>query len=273
MKDLLIGAYTGYSWDQLKNWVSSIKRTGFTGDIILVAFETTQSTVNKLKDEGVEVITLNDSLNYKSRIPIHVERFIFIYHHLKKRQYRYVLTTDVKDVIFQLNPFLWIEKNINEKKIIISSESILYKDEPWGNDNLLSCFGKYIYNELYEKEIYNVGVIAGEYEYVKDLCLHLFTMSTNRPISIVDQAVFNLLVHTQPWKNIVKNVKSEDGWACQLGTTADPNKIESFRPKLLEKEPIIVGDEVFTSAGKKYFIVHQYDRVPTLKNIIEKKYE
>lgn len=272
MKDLIIGAYTNYNWDQLRNWVKSIRYTDFSGDIILIAFNTTRETVDLLKKNGVEVLTINDSLNYKSKIPIHVERFIFIYHYIKNRNYRYVITTDVKDVVFQLNPFIWLENNIENKKIIASSESIRYENEPWGNENLNSTFGKYIYNEFYTKEIFNVGVLAGVFEYVKDLCLHLFTMSINRPIPIVDQAVYNFLIHSHPWKDITKFSKSEDGWACQLGTTADPNKIDSFTPFLLEEKPNLVKNEVYTSTGIKYSIVHQYDRVPFLKEEIDKKY-
>lgn len=273
MKDLLIGAYTKYNWAQLKNWVLSIKDSGFTGDVILIAFETNQNTIDKLKENNIEVISVNKELNYRSNIPIHVERFIFMYHHIKNRNYRYVLTTDVKDVIFQSNPFNWIENNIGNKKLIISSESLKYKDEPWGNENLMQTFGKYIYYEFHEKEIYNVGVIAGHFQYVKDLMLQLFWMSTNRSIPIVDQATFNVMMHTEPWLSITKRVRSEEGWACQLGTTADPNKIDAFRPNLLENIPHIRNGLVFSSKDKKFYIVHQYDRVPDLKVIIDEKYK
>jgi hypothetical protein len=67
--------------------------------------------------------------------------------------------------------------------------------------------------------------------------------------------------------------KSEDGWACQLGTTADPSKIEQFKPFLLEESPKMKDGKVVTSTEKEFSIVHQYDRVPEWKNIIEAKYE
>ena len=272
MKDLVIGGFTRYGWDQLKNWVLSLKDTGYAGDIILIAFETDQTTIDKLTEHGIEVIPVNKELNYRSKIPIHVERFILMYHNIKNRKYTYVLTADVKDVIFQTNPFYWVEHNLKNKKIVISSESLKYKDEPWGNENLLQTFGKYIYNEFSNKEIFNVGVIAGEYEYVKDLLLQLFVMSINRPIPIVDQATFNFLMHTEPWLSVTKRVRSEDGWACQLGTTMDPSKIDAFRPHLLETEPKVRNGLVFTNKDIKYHIVHQYDRIPSLKKYIDEKY-
>lgn len=274
MKDLIIGGYTRYNWMNLKNWVLSAKRSGFKGDIVLIAFNTDTNTVEKLKQEGVIVIPVSENLDYQSKIPIHVERFIHIYHYLKTNssKYRYVVTTDVKDVIFQRNPVEWIENNLHDKNLIISSESIRYKDEPWGNENLMQTFGKYIYQEFKDKEIYNVGVIAGRFEYVKDLVLNLFLMSINRPIPIVDQATYNTIVHTYPMLAITKRTCSEDGWACQLGTTADPQKIESFKPHLLENIPIIHEGKVYTSKKNLFYIVHQYDRVPSLKTSIDIEY-
>lgn len=272
MKDIIIGGYTKYNWNQLKNWVLSIRKTSFTGDVVLIAFETTKETVDKLEKHGVEVFSINKELNYKSKIPIHVERFIFIYHYLKTKKYRYVITTDVKDVVFQKNPVDWLENNIDNYKLVISSESIKYKDEPWGNDNLLQGYGKYVYNEFCNNEIFNVGVVAGEFSYVKDLMLHLFLMSTNRPIPIVDQASFNILINTEPWKSVVKRVRSEDGWACQLGTTADPTKLECFKHNLLENTPKIVENRVYTSLDDLFYIVHQYDRIPHLRTEIDNIY-
>jgi hypothetical protein len=67
-------------------------------------------------------------------------------------------------------------------------------------------------------------------------------------------------------------MNSEDGWAAQLGTTADPSKIEQFRPFLLEAEPKMVEGKVTTSTGKEFTIVHQYDRVPEWRKVIEAKY-
>jgi hypothetical protein len=97
--------------------------------------------------------------------------------------------------------------------------------------------------------------------------------SLNRPIPIVDQAVFNIMVSRHPYVKTSMYMKSEDGWACQLGTTADPSKIDSFRPFLLEPSPKLEGDKVVTSEGIEYTIVHQYDRVPEWKKVIEEKYD
>jgi len=272
MKDLIIGCSTRYTWDQLKYWVNSINRSGFKGDKVLIVFECDKKTVKLLEDNNIIVVPVDESYSYRSAIPVHVERFIHIYHYLSQNKYRYVVTTDVKDVVFQNDPIRWIEENIGDKQLIVGSESLKYKDEPWGDDNLKSTFGEYIYEEYKNETIYNVGTFAGTYQAVKDMAMMLFIMSINRPIPIVDQATFNVMLNCEPWKSTTKYCTSEDGWAAQLGTTADPNKIAYFEPNLLEPKPILHQDYVTTSTGKEFVIVHQYDRIPNLKPHIEKKF-
>jgi hypothetical protein len=148
-----------------------------------------------------------------------------------------------------------------------------YKDEPWGNQNLYETFGPYIYTQFHENTIYNVGVLCGTAEYIKDLALNIFISAINRPIPIVDQSVFNFLVQTQPYKDVVLFTDHDDGFICHAGTTADPSKIEDFRPHLLESEPVFEDGIVKTSKGKPYYIVHQYDRVPEWKTFVEEKYK
>jgi hypothetical protein len=81
------------------------------------------------------------------------------------------------------------------------------------------------------------------------------------------------MVSRHPYWNASMYTVSESGWACQLGTTADPSKVESFKPFLLEPLPKLEGDKVVTSEGIEYTIVHQYDRVPEWKKVIEAKYD
>ena len=109
-KDLIIGAFNNYTdYDVLKPWVQSIKDTGFKGDTVLFAIGTTPELVKKLGEEGVIVI----SIPKNDRMMIHMQRFIHIYDFLKQKDYRYVVSTDVRDVIFQSNPFDYLEDKFN----------------------------------------------------------------------------------------------------------------------------------------------------------------
>lgn len=269
MNNLIIGAFTNYNYNQLKPWVESIDECGFTGDKVMIVGDAAKETIEELEKRNFKIIPMQ-----KMNIPIHVARFLYIYDYLKNtyEQYDYVVTTDVKDVYFQTDPFKWMQENFKYECLVAGSESIKYKDESWGNQNLLETFGQYIYEDFKDNEIYNVGTLGGESEYIKDLVFNIFVSAINRPIPIVDQAVFNVLIQTQPYKNCTYYAKQSDGWACQAGTTVDPSKIEGFRPNLLEAEPYFKDGIVYTSTDKPFAIVHQYDRVPEWKKFIQEKY-
>lgn len=278
MKDLIIGGATNYDWSILKYWVNSINKSGFEGDKVLILMNCDKDTVKKVNDAGFQVVGFQQdaegNLVYPSTgRPPHVERFLHIYNFLHQKDYRYVITTDVKDVIFQKNPVDFIEKFLpSDKNLIFASESMKYKDEPWGNQNLLETFGHMIYDRFKNNEIYNVGVLAGRGYAMRDLILNIFVATQGKPIPICDQSTFNFLISMSPYKETSVYLKSEDGWAAQLGTTGDPSKIDNFRPHLLEPEPIMDKGTITTSAKEPFTIVHQYDRVPYWRHVIEAKY-
>jgi hypothetical protein len=272
-KDLIIGGASGYNYNQLKPWVESINEVcGDNVDKVLVVANISQETREILVQKDFLLI----DMPHMPGVPIHVGRFIAIHNYLKDewRNYRYIVTTDVKDVYFQEDPFKWLEKNNigKEFKLVAGSEGMLYKDEPWGNENLLQTYGQYVYDQFKDNCIYNVGTIGGSSEYVKDLVFNIFTNAINRPIPIVDQAVYNVLLNTQPYKDITFFADQADGWACQAGTTVDPSKIEMFRMFLIEKEPKFEDGIVKTSRDTTFAIVHQYDRVPEWKKHVMKKF-
>jgi hypothetical protein len=268
-KNLIIGGFTNYEINQLKPWVLSAKEVAGDNDVVLVAGRTTEETVKWLANQGVVVIPMAQSEN----VPIHVLRFLSIYEYLRQNwaRYRFVVTTDVKDVYFQKDPFeIMNGLNITGSKLVIASEGLKYKDEPWGDDNLKQAYGPYVYEQFKNNIIYNVGTFGGTSEYVKDMVFNIFTNAINRPIPICDQAVFNVLIGTQPFKDICV---STDYWACEAGTVADPSKIEQFKPNLLCYEPVFKDGVVSTYDGHVFAIVHQYDRVPEWKKFVQEKYK
>lgn len=275
-KSLIIGAFSNYNFNQLKPWVYSIEECGFKGDKVMIAVDPLPIVCDELEKNSFKVVKLP-----RQNIPIHVQRFIHIYEYISQyqHQYKFVITTDVKDVIFQTNPVDWLEAHSIDNdnwSLVAGSESIRYKDEPWGDENLMQSYGPYIHSIFQHKPIYNVGTIGGNAEYVKDLCLNIALNAIGRPIQVCDQAVFNVMIGTQPYLDAVYFAEQKDGWACQAGTVADPTKIEAFRPNLLEPEPVwdngIVKIAAGPWAGKPFCIVHQYDRVPIWRDHIYKKY-
>lgn len=288
--DLIIGGASGYDWNKLKYWVNSIKATGFSGDIVLVATNIKEETVRTLVDNGVQIVLYGqrqsngDVINTSKGAP-HVERFFYIWNFLDSNQdkYRFVTITDTRDVIFQRDPTEFLTKHMAVKSIVCSSEGIHYKDEPWGSENLRQTFGDFFYEKNKNWMIYNVGTIAGYFEDVKDFINILFQMSINRPIPIVDQAVFNYLINLVPFTDNILKTNNKNDWAIQLACTLGAvearsgdigaaGNIQKYLQDYKDIQPTINGATVTNDTGSQYCIVHQWDRIPALKLEIEKKY-
>jgi hypothetical protein len=278
-KDAVIGFITGYKFDKLKPWIKSLEESGFEGDKILVCYDIESNVIDEIGRHGISVIKMPIPQPFN----IVVHRFYHLWQILSKskQKYRYVITTDVADVIFQTNPSKWLDDFSNitgECNIIGSSEGLRYRDEPWGKENMRLSFGPMIQEGMLERGIFNAGVIAGNHDYIRDLALNVFLSCQGSPLYVPggggpDQAAYNVIINMEPWWECLTIADHYDGWACQCGTTVDPNKIDSFRPHLLEGEPVWDGEYALTPYGKKYAIVHQYNRVPEWKEVIEKRYE
>ena len=266
MTDCIIGGCYGYTYDQIKFWINSINRSGFQGDRVLILFDSPDELVQKVQEQGFTVVRAQQDPN----IAPHVMRFIAIYDFLSQREYDRVVTTDVRDVIFQYDPIKWLHDHAFDHKIVCGSEGLYYRDEPWGNQNLYETFGPYIYEKFKNNVIFNVGVLAGDAEYVRDLVLSISVNSLNRPIKICDQAVFNFLIQNKIYEEQTFFARSTDRWATHLGTFADPSKMHHFGPRLLEQGPEFDGTKVNIN-GHPFCIVHQYDRTPW-KQAIEEIY-
>jgi hypothetical protein len=292
--DLIIGNSTGYNWDHLKYWVNSIKKSGFKGDVAIVGSDMHGDVVQKLSSEGIILNlfgarTEDGGVETKGKGVPHVERFFYISTFLRehKEKYNRVITTDIRDVVFQSDPSKWLDQT-NLYYLVAASEGLRYKNEPWGNKNLYQSFGPHFHGMLKENFIYNVGVIAGDISYVEGLTSLIFQLSLGRPIPICDQAVYNYLLTVHPYHSVTYFTNHSDGWAVNLGTTVEAVKSGSGDLGLICKDnatefakynmsyedvqPIIDGDIVKTPNGMPYCIVHQYDRVPSLKEKIYSKF-
>lgn len=282
-KDVVIGCITNYNFEQIEPWVSSLHESGFDGHKIMICYNINYETVNELTKRNFEVLAFadngKDSLVYPGEFSIVVMRFFHIWAMLgqRKGQYRYMISTDVKDVVFQTNPSTWIEKNIGDKKINVACESIRYEDEEWGRNNLMKSYGPNIYSSLRNNLIYNAGTISGEFDTLIDLFLNVYLLSNAAPGHYIeggggpDQAALNVLLSLSPYKDITNFWSSESGYAAQLGTTGP--QISKYEKFLVEPRPRILHDNVVcTSTGSVFCMVHQYDRCPEWKKAIEGLY-
>lgn len=280
-KDVAIGCITNYTFDKIKPWVNSLDRSGFDGHKIMFCYNIRHDVVQELTKRNYEVIGFendeeNKTLKYSDpNLSIVLDRFFHIWSTLKSRkgQYRYMIATDVKDVVFQSNPSVWLEKNLCDKKINVACESIHYKDEPWGDHNLYKSFGPMIHDNNRNNLVFNAGTLSGDFDTMIDFFLNVYLSCGGSPRHVEggggpDQAALNVLLSLQPYKDITRFTMSEEGWAAQLGTTGPQVNFNVVEPRPLIKPTGVV----ITSTGEPFVMVHQYDRVPEWKKMIEELY-
>ena len=74
-KNLIIGAFTSYNYNQLKPWVESIAEVGFTGDKVMVVGNSSQETKDELTKRGFTLVNMIPRANTTIqviRIPINL---------------------------------------------------------------------------------------------------------------------------------------------------------------------------------------------------------
>ena len=293
-RDAIIGCISEYDYHKIEPWVVSLEKTGFSGDKIMICYNIRKETAEKLTRKGWQVYGhgTDEHGNYVCGVPPHrivVERFSSLYQLSRalgwKEKYRFIITTDVKDVIFQKNPSEFLELNYSKdaKKLNVGSECLSFEHEPWGDDNMKNSY-PIAYERMKRKTIYNCGTISGNADVMEDLFLNIYLLCLGSQVHNPDQAALNVILSTSPWGDITRFNTMQSGYAVQLGTVNDPRKIDYYRPNLNEKKlPTMTldglvllereDDEQNDLDGELVpYIVHQYDRNPHWKNIIEKRY-
>jgi hypothetical protein len=286
-KDAIVGAITKYNVPNVLLYVTSLLNSGFSGDKYMVVYDVGYEIVEFLKRAGFTVFTfdnLPDQRRYAytsapKNFHVNVDRFYHMWYFLSKlpaevtSSYRYLISTDVGDVVFQSNPSDWLQEQLptdSPYKLVAACESIRYGDEVlWGAMNMQKSFGPAVFDHMKERLIYNAGTMAGRFETLRDLFLNLYLMCGAYGTENPDQAAYNVLLSLSPYKDVTRFMMSRDGWACQMGTTADPKKLAHFKDSVIEPPPLIETDPtkralVMTQDGANYVIVHQYNRLDWL---------
>ncbi len=284
-RDLVIGAVGNYGWDQVQLWSNSLRRSGYAGKKMLVIYTGTKAFIDRANAEGFFVVTFArdpaGNAVYPRKHIVVVDRFHDIwalgdhpsFKSLGFADSRYVIATDVRDVVFQSNPSVWLTKHATHP-IIVGSEAIRLRDEDWGRENMISSFGRDVYETVKDNIVYNAGTLAGRWSALKDLFLQIYLMSRFNPVHNPDQAALNILLRSTPYQPLVQFNTLADGWCANIGAAADPAK-PHYEPLLVEQGAINIDREVGivrTKSGDAYCLLHQYDRNPELNAIVTAKY-
>jgi len=281
--DVVIGTISGYDWPAVHCWANSLDSCGFNGRKVVIACNAAHSVTEAFANRAYEVVTYaTDSFSGDAYYPVDgftnddasAERFFLTWKYLRAStaRPRYVICTDVKDLLFQTDPSAWLETWLGDKELTVSSDRMRYEDEAWNSGSMLENFGPIVHEHMRERVVWNAGAIAGSARCMSDLCLavHLLCRASKAPYS--DQAAVNILLSMKAFGRVTRFNTTDAAWAYHAGTSADRWVLERNGPKLLEAGAGFDGDSLCTPSGTKYCLVHQYDRVREWRDALHAKY-
>lgn len=260
-KDLIMGMVMNYDWNMIEPFFVSLRKSGFSGDVVIFVANISDTVQQKLQEYGVtvvpfqrvgleQIISPNDYRYYLYLI--YLERF--------KDKYRLVLLTDVRDVIFQAVPFPWFLPPDRLSVAVESRRKAIY-DDVCNTRWILTKFGTHIFHELCGYPSICSGTTIAPTDimlsYLNKMISCIFWQGGY--FKLIDQGVHNYLLYTN-----------------QVGPAAfmDNNSGVFFTLGLEEPDQIIVNlqGKITTQSNTVPAIVHQYDRHKDLVDFINRTY-
>lgn len=278
--DLVIGLAANYDWPAIEPFAVSLVRSGFAGKKVLFAQNLADEAVAHLNELGFEILAIppinfSDMALAKNSFFAYVARFLLIHMYLVDHpEFRFVLCSDTRDVIFQHNPITWLEQNIGDKKLVAAPEYILHQDQEgntaWVNQGFLE-----IAPWMMQRMVYCSGVVSGLADYVSDLALAIYMTGRHLSGKIwgVDQPSYNMVMHQKPYADVTLVPRLSDQYCLHMVVLA----FEQYRKMMTELPPVAAWSP-FRCADymlpdlSGFHILHQYDRVPPLAAALRAEY-
>ena len=193
----------GSDFNYIKDWYFSVKKH----KLHAIVFH------DHLSDNFIKKYSTDRILFRKVRMgkqSINDERFIIWYRYLLYNPYKYILTTDISDVVINTDPFSYVKNNGDNKKIFIGTNTT-HAGEPkirnkhWFDkrEHKLTQFNSFkskiypIRYEFHTYQLYNPGLLSG---YLIPILMILsevnkIHLEMKKPNNF-NMITFNYLIHT-----------------------------------------------------------------------------
>jgi len=313
-QDCILGVLSGtkyvLKYEGIEAYLVSIKKSGFKGRKVMIVWNIHPIARKLLQEYGFELIDVKSKSHNESffhaRIRVAQE---YLGNHYK--EFRYIFWLDIKDVVLQSDPSIWMEENIGNYKLVGSTECVTIEQEEtnqlWARDVL----GKDRYEEIKNEEVINGGTFAGEAKLIAELFhqTYLITKEYSGPHPPCQPAI-NYVFRQHPFSDHLYIPRWSKSFATCLhpvwswsareklrfylrdkppvlnmetgilypGTISDPkNDMIAFNRYSLEiisaeAGPMIGCECVKSTNTKPFAIVHGYDRDWQIRELMESKY-
>lgn len=284
-----MGVAYGYEFEKIRPFVASLKNISFKGTIVIVADDNMIIPASYLDSLDIRLVNekklkrtvLAKAVNKGFSLPylrffvkkalasinkVHQDaflnsfmniyhvvnaRFAFYYKYLKNNQFDNVFLTDVRDVVFQADPF---ENFTGGCNVFNENELVDIQSCQWNSSWIKEGYGDEELRNIGDKEIYCAGTILADYEsmmlFLAQLLKACIDWKGRMNIYGPDMGSFNYLIHNGLVDNLVKRKNGE------IVLTVSPETYDK-----IEITPEGVSYNNFRPA-----VIHQYDRLPFLIN-------
>lgn len=274
------GFACGYKWEKINMFVISLRNSGYKGDLVLAISHNYYLLLkHNLQQYNIKAILIENEWPFYSvvnhifpinntflkecslemrnygRFKWNVYRYSVLHCWLLVygKNYSHFFSLDVRDVVFQGNPFQW---NFNDGLYVVDEtrcDNILIKDNNC-NLNWIKVYKNY--TNIINNKIINSGTIFGTKNYFIPFISQFYKFIKDNYILTNEQGTLNYAYYTGYFKKI-KFYMNKNQKGVVLTTGLDLYKILKFRK----------NNKIYNEDGTLPLIVHQYDRSSNLSNM------
>ena len=235
---VLGGPWCGFEYPGVEAYLVSIQRSGFTGRKVMLVWQIRLEVKKKLIEYGFEVIDIKP----RPPEPFFHARMRLAWEYLKAhhQEFRFVFWLDIKDLVLQSDPSVWMEEHIGDAKIVGSTECVTIEQE---NTNQLwarTILGDAKYQAIKNAEVINCGTWAGEAEVMSEVFhqVHLGCTTYRGPYPPC-QIWLNYVLRQKPFVNMLRIPRWSEGFAACLHPVWWVDVREHCYPYLRDEYPTI----------------------------------
>lgn len=252
-RNLVMGLAAGYGEAELAPFVLSLRRSGYQGDVVLLTYGCSAETAAFLRSHQARIapFTALSAMPMSMNSARMFRYFDWLLEAILNAEggcgYNRILLSDVRDVVFQGDPFA----QATEGRVLFFLESgRTIGDCPINSDWVQRAYGAAILEELSRRPISCAGTVIGSpdglLEYLAHMLRHIVAVVPEHRFSGVDQAIHNFILA----KELVSGSSAiPNGRAVMTVPTTDPTGLR-----------MLSDGRIANPDGSISEIVHQYDR-------------
>jgi hypothetical protein len=258
-KHLILGLAAGYHFGDVRPFLASLKRAAYAGDLVFFVSETTRD-LERMRGHGAELRPMVRPPGLED-VPCNGLRYFLYLEYLRTcgQTYDRILISDVRDVIFQRDPFdhPWPDGVC----CVLEDPSATVGSCPFNARWVREHLGESALDAIADRPVSCSGTTVADHgamlAYLEKMTGLLLPPSTGECMAGYDQGIHNHLVHTGAVDGLT--LYDNDGPILTLAQTRGEPSLDA-------------RGQILNRAGRVPHLVHQYDRKPSLFKMIRERF-